>query len=225
MGGDGIERASGRSSAHFWAKTLLGFGWYIHAVLIGRRIRLSEYASSDAALLADWMNDPAYWGAFYNVWTSTEEQWQAQIAAQDGDGAEKLSFLIRGGKDDRPLGTAGYFTPYTLNAHRALEIWYQVHPNERGKGVATEAAAILTNHLFSALPIARVQATSIDGNEASCRVMERIGMQHEGFLRDVSFLRGRWVGMHIYSIVRSDWQSESEYEARFPEVFGAGSSQ
>jgi RimJ/RimL family protein N-acetyltransferase len=190
-------------------------------VLVGSRIRLTEYASSDAALLANWMNDLAYWGPFYNVWTTTAEQWRAQIAAQDDDGSTKLSFLVRD-QDDRPLGTAGYFTPFTLNAHRALEIWYQVHPDERGRGIATEAAAILTNHLFSALPVERVQATSIEGNDASCRVMERIGMQREGLLRNVSFLRGRWVNMHMYSIVRSDWQSEWDYQARFPDAFGDG---
>ena len=98
---------------------------------------------------------------------------------------------------------------------RGLEIWYQVHPTERGHGVATQAAAILVDHLFSARPHQRVQATVVDGNDGSRRVLEHIGMTREGVLRQITFLRGQYVDMHPYSIVRDDWKSEADYRTRF----------
>jgi len=184
-------------------------------MLIGKDIRLAQYEPSDAALLVEWLNDPQYWGPFYNVWTSTRSDWEAQLA-KAADDQKSLSFVMRAREDDRPLGTIGYFTPFTLNnLHRAIEIWFQVHPRERQRGTGRQAAAILVNHLFSALPIERVQATVVDGNLGSCRVLETIGMQREGMLRDLFFLRGRYVDLLMYSIVRRDWKSENEYEKRF----------
>jgi RimJ/RimL family protein N-acetyltransferase len=40
-------------------------------------------------------------------------------------------------------------------------------------------------------------------------------MQREGTLRNIFFLRGRFVDMHMYSIVRNDWKSEQAYRERF----------
>jgi RimJ/RimL family protein N-acetyltransferase len=40
-------------------------------------------------------------------------------------------------------------------------------------------------------------------------------MEREGTLRDMFFLRGRFVDLHMYSIVRGDWQSEGTYRERF----------
>jgi len=183
-------------------------------MLIGKHVRLAEYEPSFAPLLTEWMNDPGYWGPFYNVWTSTQPQWEEQLAKSGDD--SNASFVIKSREDDRPLGTIGYITPSTLpTLFRGLEIWFQVHPTERGKGFATQAGAILVDHLFSARPNQRIQATVMDGNDGSSRVLERIGMRHEGVLRQITFLRGEYVHMHIYSIVRSDWKSESDYRKRF----------
>jgi RimJ/RimL family protein N-acetyltransferase len=183
-------------------------------MLIGKHIRLAEYEPSFAPFITEWMNDPKYWGPFYNVWTSTEPQWEEELAKGGDD--NRLSFVIKARDGDRPLGTIGYFNPSTLpTLFRALEIWYQVHPSERGRGVATQAAAILVDHIFSARPHHRIQATVIDGNDGSRRVLERIGMRHEGVMRQMTFLRGEHVDMHLYAIVRADWSSESDYRKRF----------
>ena len=124
--------------------------------------------------------------------------------------------MIQSRDDDRPLGTIGFFTPFSLSLlHRAFEIWFQVHPKERGRGVAHQAAAILVDHIFSSQPVERIQATVARGNDASCAVLDKIGMQREGTLRDMFFLRGRFVDLHMYSIVRSDWKSEQAYRERF----------
>jgi RimJ/RimL family protein N-acetyltransferase len=141
-------------------------------------------------------------------------KWEEELAKGGDEG--RLSFVIKSGDDDRPLGTIGYFTPSTMpSLFRAVEIWYQVHPTERGHGVATQAAAILVDHLFSALPQQRVQATVIEGNDGSGRVLERIGMRHKGVMRQMTFLRGNYLDMHLYAIVRDDWKSESDYRTRF----------
>ena len=46
-------------------------------------------------------------------------------------------------------------------------------------------------------------------------MLEHIGMTHEGVLGQINFLRGEYVDMHLYSIVRDEWSSEADYRARF----------
>lgn len=37
----------------------------------------------------------------------------------------------------------------------------------------------------------------------------------EGVMRQMSFLRGEHVNMHLYAIVRPDWKSEADYRQGF----------
>ena len=55
------------------------------------------------------------------------------------------------------------------------------------------------------------------GNDASCRVAERGGMQRDGLYRNVFFLHGRYVNMHLYAIVREDWKNEEVYRQSRPD--------
>lgn len=53
----------------------------------------------------------------------------------------------------------------------------------RGKGVGTEAVALITTHLFAALAAGRVQATTAVANAPMCAVLRRLGFAEEGVLR------------------------------------------
>ncbi len=99
-------------------------------------------------------------------------------------------------------------------AFNGFEIWYQVHQDHRGKGLATQAASMLVNHLFNATSVNRIQATVVVGNDASCRVLEKSGMSKEGVMRGVWFLHGVYRDEYLYSIVRGDWVSDEVYKQK-----------
>lgn len=58
-------------------------------------------------------------------------------------------------------------------------LYWIVAPEQRGRGVASEAAAALIAHAFSELRLARVVATTEHANLASIGVMRRLGMRIE----------------------------------------------
>jgi [ribosomal protein S5]-alanine N-acetyltransferase len=180
-----------------------------HRVLVGKRLRLRRLRVEDAALVAEWRSDPAYWGAYANVYDDTPDEWEKE-AAKDWN-RDQVDLLITDGESGEPLGMIGWFAPFSLALFRGLEIGYQVHPSARGRGVATEATSILVNHLFSVRPVERIQATVVVGNTQSSRVLEKAGMKQEGVLRDISFVNGRYHDMYLYSIVRADWTDEATY--------------
>ena len=51
----------------------------------------------------------------------------------------------------------------------------------------------------------RIQGNCEVENPASARVMEKAGMKLEGVLRETHFLKGRWVSVRMYSILKREW--------------------
>jgi ribosomal-protein-alanine N-acetyltransferase len=52
-----------------------------------------------------------------------------------------------------------------------------------GRGIATEAARLLSDHVLRGLLIRRLEASVFAPNAASARVLEKAGFSHEGTLR------------------------------------------
>ncbi len=79
---------------------------------------------------------------------------------------------------------------------------------DRGRGLGSEAIALLTAHLFHGLGARRVQITTDVGNLGMRRVAERVGFLHEGDLR------GFWPQTEgdrdyaMYGMTRSDYEAQ-----------------
>ena len=182
-------------------------------MLIGHTLSLEPATLDHAALLAEWFGDPDYQGPFNNAWPSARQEWERNLAGAPG-GHDEGMFLMRRHDDDELVGAIGFFNPFTLSSFfKGVEIWYQVHPRFRRRGYARQAACLLVNHLFDALPLERIQAAIDVANAASCGVVEAAGLQRDGLYRHVTFLHGRWADMYLYSIIRDDWADEAAYRA------------
>ena len=48
------------------------------------------------------------------------------------------------------------------------------------------------------------------GNDASERVMVKVGMKYEGFLREQMFVKGIFKDLKIYSILKSEYLKNEE---------------
>jgi RimJ/RimL family protein N-acetyltransferase len=83
---------------------------------------------------------------------------------------------------DTFLGTVGW-SYHVPSALEVVDVGYSVHPDARGRGVATRALRILTRWLTAdpAGPhAARVQLDHSVENQASCRTALRAGFAREG---------------------------------------------
>lgn len=86
------------------------------------------------------------------------------------------------------------------------ELGWALDPGAQGQGYATEAASALLLHSFSELGVHRVTAECFLGNEASWRLMERIGMRRESRARrDALHRSGRWLDSVTYAAVGDEW--------------------
>jgi len=92
--------------------------------------------------------------------------------------------------------------------HSRAEMGYWIGKPWWGGGYATEAAGATLTYAFDTLGLNRVFAVHFHGNPASGRVMRKIGMRHEGCLRQHFRKWGELQDEEIYGILKS------EYDAR-----------
>jgi RimJ/RimL family protein N-acetyltransferase len=85
--------------------------------------------------------------------------------------------------------------------HRQGEIGYAVHLDLWGKGYGEAIARGLLQRGFGELGLHRITATCDPRNVASDRVLQKVGMVHEGTLRGTHLLRDGWRDSNLYALV------------------------
>lgn len=105
--------------------------------------------------------------------------------------------------DCKMVGTCG-FTSFNCSSDSA-EVGYVLNPEYWGKGIAAEALTRVLQFAFENLKLHRVEAKFIEENQRSRRVMEKVGMQFEGVMREGMLIKDTYENIGICAILASDW--------------------
>lgn len=90
---------------------------------------------------------------------------------------------------------------------RQAEIGYIFHPEFHGQGYATEAARMLLQMGFEGAGVHRIYARCAVTNDASWKVMERLGMRREAHFREHAFVKGAWDEEFVYALLEQEWRA------------------
>lgn len=93
----------------------------------------------------------------------------------------------------------------TSHKHQEAELGYALNRRYWGQGYSTEAAHALLTFGFSTLNLHRIFATCHPENRASERVLQKLGMQSEGRLRENKLSHGQWRDSLLYAILAHEW--------------------
>ena len=90
----------------------------------------------------------------------------------------------------RMIGTCGFtrFDP----PHNVGEIGYVLNPEFHGRGLGFEAASRVLRFGFEVLELHRIEVKFMEGNLASLRLAEKLGMRFEGYRRDGMLVKGSY---------------------------------
>ena len=91
---------------------------------------------------------------------------------------------------------------------RSADMGYCLRRDAWGVGFATETAAGLIGFGFEQLRVHRIWATCDTRNVRSAHVLEKVGMELEGTMRDDTWLRGQWRSSRLYSVLESEWSRQ-----------------
>jgi len=120
--------------------------------------------------------------------------YQEYISA-DKDSAVRLAVIDKAA--NKLIGTIGFHTISTLN--KSAEIAYDLSPDYWGKGIAPAICKAITSWGFSRLGLVRIQATVLETNSRSEKVLVKCGYTYEGLLKSYRTVRGTPGNFKMYA--------------------------
>ena len=112
-------------------------------------------------------------------------------------------WVVEVAADGKCIGTCG-FIAWSVPQARA-EIGYAIARAYWNRGLVTEAVREILRFGFEVMGLNRIQATCEPGNDASARVLEKVGLAYEGTLRDYVYDKGAFHDLRMYALLKRDW--------------------
>ncbi len=171
------------------------------------RLILREFVPADWTAVLAYQRDPRHL-RYYDWIDRTPEDAQRFVQMFIEQQAEqprrKFQLAVTLKTNGQLVGNCG-IRMASVDAHEA-DIGYELSSNHWGYGYATEAARAIVQFGFAELHVHRIWAWCIADNVASTRVLEKLGMQLEGRLREKEHFKGRWWDTLVYAALEDDWK-------------------
>jgi len=102
------------------------------------------------------------------------------------------------------IGTCGF--NFWNKQYSSSPLGYDLLPSYWNKGIITEAVKEILRFGFEEMKLNRIQAITFPENVASSRVLEKLGFQKEGTLREWGYFKERFQDVYCYSLLRREWK-------------------
>ena len=175
-------------------------------LIVTDRLALRELRLADAAAVAERAGDKRvaryllavpspYPVALASRWIAGRIAWWPQ-----GRGVT-LAIARR----DAPEALIGSVSLRRYQRDRRAELGYWLGAESWGAGFATEAAGALIDYGFRELQLLRVYAQVLEGNAASCHVLDKLGLIEEGVRRRHVRKGRRLCDVALYGMLYDEW--------------------
>ena len=173
--------------------------------LLTPRLTLRPVRMSDAEDMYEYSRDPevarhVLWDAHRSIHQTRE---YIRYLIRQYRNAAPSTFAIAMRDSGKVIGTIGFMWVQTEN--RSAEVGYSLSRAYWNQGFMSEALQAVVEFGFTRLNLNRIEAQHECDNPASGRVMQHVGMRHEGTLRQRIYNKGRYVDVDLYAILRSDF--------------------
>jgi RimJ/RimL family protein N-acetyltransferase len=172
--------------------------------IVTQRLRLRPFIQSDAGDVTRLAGDKRVAATTLNLPHPYPEvlanQW---IASHEENFISRrslvLAICLR--SDGQLIGAVGLTIKLDLDN---AELGYWISAEFWNSGYATEAAYAITTYGFERLHLHKIYAHHFAGNDSSGRVMQKIGMKEEGYLRQHVKHHGHYEDLHQYGFLKTE---------------------
>jgi ribosomal-protein-alanine N-acetyltransferase len=174
------------------------------------RLILREIVEEDWNAVLAYQSDPLY--LRYYAWTQRTEAdvrefigWFLANQQQQPRTRFQLAVVLKA--EERLIGNCGVrINDVDL---REGNIGYELDSRYWGHGYATEAAREIVRFGFEELRLHRIWSWCVAENAGSARVLEKVGMRPEGYLREKEYYRDRWWDQRLFAILDHEWKARN----------------
>jgi ribosomal-protein-alanine N-acetyltransferase len=174
----------------------------VPAELVTPRLRLRALRDGDVDAVYAYAFDSEV--ARFLSWPAHSPRPFAQGLVQVITQPRFLAWAITLPMADRAIGMI--FLHSLNREHRKAEMAFNLARSFWGRGLTTEAARLVADFGFRQLGLHRIEATCMPENIASRRVLEKIGMQHEGRMRHSHRRYDGFHDMDLFALLASSAQ-------------------
>ena len=169
-------------------------------VITTSRCTLRKILSDDLANIYAGLSDPEvirYYGVNFTTLESTKAQidWYESIEKK-GTG---IWWAISSADNTVFYGACGLNN--VSHKHRKAEIGFWLLPEYWGQGIMPEVVPEILNYGFNTLNLHRIEGIVEKENTNSKRLMEKLGFQHEGTMKDCEVKNGQFISLEIYAML------------------------
>ncbi|OBZ07558.1 alanine acetyltransferase [Bacillus sp. FJAT-27264] len=134
----------------------------------------------------------------------SEMNWYQKIFKEQSG----LRWMIEDSESKKVIGTCGFLNYEKM--HNRIEIGYDLNPDFWGKGIMTEVVKCIMHFGFLTMNVNKIEAKVEAENEASIRLMHRLGFHKEGVLRQHEFEKGKYVDLAVFSRLKSEYEPSEQ---------------
>jgi len=167
-------------------------------IIEGSRVTLRSYRVGDETALVRHADNRNVWRNLAEVFPHpyTMEAAREWIRRNLDNAVPHLSLAIT--IEDEVVGGIGVMAKDDVYV-RTAEVGYWLSEDYWGRGIATEAVALVVEYAFGQLKLARLEAGVFAWNPASARVLEKNGFTLEATLKDRIFKDGQLTDELLYA--------------------------
>ncbi|MFC7044036.1 GNAT family N-acetyltransferase [Halobacteriaceae archaeon GCM10025711] len=170
------------------------------AFLHGERVTLHTVEREDLAFLQRHWNHPDVRRRTARVHPENGQQVTDAFEESDADGVRLLACA-----DGDRIGVVSLFDVDEAAGRAELVAW--LTPERRGNGYATEAAGLLVDYAFDERRLHRLEARALATDDEARAVVETLGFEQEGRLRDEQYVDGEYVDRVVYGLLEAEWRA------------------
>ena len=168
--------------------------------LTTERFVLQQVLPEDQQFIFEGLSHPdviSFYGVRYESFEATKKQmdWYEKSYNEDAGGPWKIIYKISGEK----IGVVAYYKHD--KQHQKAEVGFWIFPQYWNKGIITETLSAIIAYCQKEKNIHRLEAFVEDGNGASCRVLEKLGFEHEGKFKECEIKDGKFIDLHVYGLI------------------------
>ncbi|MDB5748081.1 MAG: family N-acetyltransferase [Massilia sp.] len=178
-------------------------------ILHTARLTLRPFRSGDVAALFDIFSDAEvvrFWSRA--AWTDVKQAAQMiEESRQDIASGNIVRYGIALAETDALIGICnlrGFF-----GQNRRCELGYALGRAWWGRGFAGEALEALLGHAFGPLDLNRIEADIDPRNDASARLLERLGFRREGTMPERWIVHGEKADTAFYGLLKRYWEDRA----------------
>ena len=180
--------------------------------LFGRRIMLRPLATSDFAAWREVRLRNEHWLVPWEPQRSTSlpdptrdrAAFDARCAARDRERASDHAYPF-GVFVDQQLAGEINLNNVTRGALQGATIGYWIDQARAGNSYISEAVVVVLRYAFEDLQLHRLEICIVPRNTNSRRVVEKLGLRHEGIAERYLEINGTWEDHVRYAITAEEW--------------------